>query len=70
MTVTAAAIFAGMLPIPFNGWGVCEGATMLRLSPLDVPREIARTTALLFGVAGVLCSLPGSVRGIGCGMRR
>src|SRR5262245_4785922 len=59
LTVTAAAIFAGLLPISFNGWGVREGAMMLGLSLLAVPRDIALMISFLYGVGGLIWSLPG-----------
>ena len=61
LTLTAAAIFVSMLPVSFNGWGVREGALMLGLSLLAVPREIALLIAFLYGAGGALASLPGSL---------
>jgi len=61
LTVTSIAIFAGMLPISFNGWGVREAALMVGLSLLAVPRDLALMLSFLYGIGGVLASLPGSV---------
>jgi glycosyltransferase 2 family protein len=61
LTVTALAILAGMLPISLNGWGVREGAMILGMSLLAVPRDVALMISVLFGACGALCSLPGSV---------
>jgi uncharacterized membrane protein YbhN (UPF0104 family) len=61
LTVTAVAIFATMLPISANGWGVREGAMVVGLSLLDVPRDAALTISVLYGIGGTLVSLPGSV---------
>jgi glycosyltransferase 2 family protein len=61
LTVTAASILVSMLPVSFNGWGVREGAMMLGLSLLDVPREVALMISLLFGIGSALWSLPGSL---------
>ena len=61
LTVIAVAIFAAMLPISFNGWGVREGAMMLGLSLLAVPRDVAVMISFMYGLGGVLCALPGSV---------
>jgi uncharacterized membrane protein YbhN (UPF0104 family) len=60
-TVTAIALFAGMLPISFSGWGVREGAMMVGLALLAVPRDVAVTISFLYGVGSALVSLPGSV---------
>jgi glycosyltransferase 2 family protein len=59
--VVSVAIFAALLPISFNGWGVREGAMILALSLLGVSRESALAISLLFGVASAIASLPGSV---------
>jgi len=61
VTVTAAAILVSMLPISFNGWGLREGAMMLGLSLLAVPRDVALMISLLYGVGSALWSLPGSL---------
>jgi uncharacterized membrane protein YbhN (UPF0104 family) len=61
LTVTAIAILAGMLPISLNGWGVREGAMILGLSLLAVPRDVALMISVLFGACNALWSLPGSV---------
>lgn len=61
ITPAAVAIFASMLPISLNGWGVREGAMIVGLSILSVPGEIAVMVSLLYGVYGVLWSLPGGV---------
>jgi uncharacterized membrane protein YbhN (UPF0104 family) len=61
VTVTAAAILVSMLPVSFNGWGVREGAMMLGLALLAVPREVALMISLLYGIGSALWSLPGSL---------
>lgn len=61
LTLIAVAIFAAMLPISFNGWGVREGAMMLGLSLLAVPRETAVMISFVYGIGGALCALPGSI---------
>jgi len=61
LTVTTAAILIGMLPLSFNGWGVREGAMVLGLSLLAVPRDAALMISVLYGVGSALWSLPGSV---------
>jgi uncharacterized protein (TIRG00374 family) len=61
VTVTAAAILVSLLPLSFNGWGVREGAMMLGLSLLAVPRDVALVISFLYGIGAALWSLPGSV---------
>lgn len=61
VTVVALALFAGMLPVSFNGWGVREGAMVAGLALLAVPVEVALTASLLFGVGSFVCALPGSI---------
>lgn len=61
LTVVSFAIFASLLPISFNGWGVREGALVLGLSLLEVDRDTALLVSFLFGIGLALASLPGSL---------
>jgi uncharacterized membrane protein YbhN (UPF0104 family) len=61
LTVVSFAIFAALLPLSFNGWGVREGAMMLGLSLLAVHRDAALIISFLYGMGLALASLPGSV---------
>jgi uncharacterized membrane protein YbhN (UPF0104 family) len=61
LTVVSFAIFAAVLPLSFNGWGVREGAMMLGMSILAVNRDAALMISFLYGVGLALASLPGSV---------
>jgi uncharacterized membrane protein YbhN (UPF0104 family) len=61
LTVVSFAIFAALLPISFNGWGVREGAMVLGLSLLAVGRDTALLISFLYGVAAALVVLPGSL---------
>jgi glycosyltransferase 2 family protein len=60
MTITSAALFASLLPISFNGWGVREGALVLGLSALQIPRESALLISLCYGAMLLAASLPGA----------
>lgn len=59
LTISSLALFASMLPISFNGWGVREGALVIGLSTLHIPRETALLISLVYGVLLVISSLPG-----------
>jgi hypothetical protein len=61
LTVVSFAIFAALLPISFNGWGVREGAMVLGLSLLAVEKDTALLISFLFGVGAALVVLPGSL---------
>lgn len=61
LTVVSFAIFAALLPISVNGWGVREGAMVLGLSILAVNRDAALLISFVFGVASALVTLPGSL---------
>jgi glycosyltransferase 2 family protein len=61
LTVVSFAIFASLLPISMNGWGIREGAMVLGLSLLGVNRETALLISFLFGVGGALVALPGAL---------
>jgi len=61
LTVVSFAIFAALLPISVNGWGVREGAMVLGLSILAVNRDAALIISFVFGVGSALVTLPGSL---------
>jgi hypothetical protein len=61
LTVVSFAIFAALLPISFNGWGVREGALVLGLSLLAVGKDTALLISFLYGVGTALVALPGSL---------
>lgn len=61
LTVVSFAIFASLLPVSMNGWGVREGAMVLGLSLLAVNRETAVLISFLFGVGSALVALPGAL---------
>jgi uncharacterized membrane protein YbhN (UPF0104 family) len=61
LAVVSFAIFAALLPLSFNGWGIREGAMMVGLALLAVHRDAALMISFLYGVGLALASLPGSV---------
>jgi glycosyltransferase 2 family protein len=61
LTVASFAIFASLLPISMNGWGIREGAMVLGLSLLGVNRETALLISFLYGVGGALVAMPGAL---------
>jgi len=61
LTVVSFAMFAALLPISVNGWGVREGAMVLGLSILAVDRDAALLISFLFGLGAALITLPGSL---------
>jgi uncharacterized membrane protein YbhN (UPF0104 family) len=61
LTVVSFAIFAALLPVSFNGWGVREGALVLGLSLLAVGKDTALLISFLYGVGAAVAALPGSL---------
>ena len=59
VTVCQLALFASLLPVSVSGWGVREGALVLGVSALGVPRETALLISLIYGVLVAVGSLPG-----------
>jgi uncharacterized membrane protein YbhN (UPF0104 family) len=61
LTIVSVALFASLLPISFNGWGVREGALMFGLGALNVPGETALLISVVYGVLLLIIALPGSL---------
>jgi hypothetical protein len=53
-------ILVAMLPISFGGWGVREGAMIAALAYAGVPADAALALSVAFGLAILLCALPGA----------
>ena len=64
------AQLASTLPISVGGWGVREGATVVLLATVGVAAADALSLSVLWGIAGVLISLPGAFIWMGGGYRR
>jgi hypothetical protein len=47
-----------LVPVSVGGWGVREGALVALLGLVGVPSHTALAFSVLFGVAGILASLP------------
>lgn len=60
LAVVSMAMFASLLPISVNGWGIREGAMVVGLSVLAVPKATAFGVSILFGISGALVTLPGA----------
>jgi uncharacterized protein (TIRG00374 family) len=50
-----------LIPISIGGWGIREGALVFLLGGIGVPASGALALSILFGLAGILTSLPGSI---------
>lgn len=61
VTVTSLVVLVSMIPISLAGWGVREAGFLAILVPLDVSPERAVLLGMLFGLQGLLASLPGGV---------
>ena len=59
LSISSIALFASLLPVSFNGWGVREGALMVGLASLQVPRETSLLISIVYGLLLVVISLPG-----------
>ena len=49
------------IPISIGGWGVREGAIVWGFALVGVPNDAALALSLLFGVVGLVVSLPGGI---------
>jgi glycosyltransferase 2 family protein len=58
---TTTIILASSLPISVGGWGTREAAAAAMMSVFAVTSSPAVVASILFGVAGVLISLPGAL---------
>ncbi len=54
-------LLASAVPISVGGWGVREGAAVAALGLVGVPAEPAFALSVLFGLMGVVGSLPGGL---------
>ncbi len=60
MTIPAVFLFSS-LPLSFAGWGLREGAMIVALQVYNVPKEMAITISLLFGILHVLAATLGLI---------
>ena len=54
-------LLIAMMPISVAGWGVREGVVMIGLRIQGISPEASISIALLFGLALLIASLPGSL---------
>jgi uncharacterized protein (TIRG00374 family) len=64
------AQLASTIPISVGGWGVREGATVVLLATVGVAAADALSLSILWGLAGILISLPGVIIWLSGGYRR
>lgn len=50
-----------LIPISIGGWGVREGALVVLLGGIGVPAASALALSILFGLMGIMASLPGAI---------
>ena len=53
-------LLLSMIPISLAGWGLREGAMVVVFALLGMPREIALSASILFGICLLLAALPGA----------
>jgi len=63
-------LLASIIPISVGGWGIREGAMVVLLAGIGVAAADALALSVLFGIAGILVSLPGALIWLGGGYRR
>lgn len=59
LVLVPVVVLAATIPISVGGWGVREGAIVVLFATVGVPSGQALTLSILFGIAGILISLPG-----------
>lgn len=64
------ALLATIIPVSVGGWGVREGAMIVLMAGIGVPAAGALGLSVLFGIAGILVSLPGAAIWLSGGYRR
>lgn len=63
-------VLAATVPISVGGWGVREGAMIVLFAAVGVSSSNALTLSVIFGIAGILVSLPGLAIWLSGGYRR
>ncbi len=70
LVLVPVVILAATIPISVGGWGVREGAIVVLFATIGVSSGHALTLSVLFGIAGILISLPGLAMWVNSGFRR
>lgn len=61
LVVAQPVMLVAMLPISVAGWGVREGAMVVALGYLGIQAGTALVISVIFGLAGMLASVPGLI---------
>lgn len=59
VVLTPLVILVTAVPVSVGGWGVREGAVVTALSAIQVPRDVALLTSILFGFVMIVASVVG-----------
>jgi hypothetical protein len=59
LVLVPVVVLAATIPISVGGWGVRESAIVVLFATIGVSTGHALTLSVLFGIAGILVSLPG-----------
>jgi glycosyltransferase 2 family protein len=70
LALVPLALLAAMIPVSAGGWGVREGAMIVLFGTAGVSSADALALSILFGLSGILVSLPGVAIWLGGGYRR
>ena len=70
LVLVPVAVLAATIPISIGGWGVREGAIIGLFATVGVSSANSLALSVLFGVAGILVSLPGVAIWLSGGYRR
>jgi glycosyltransferase 2 family protein len=70
LVLVPVVVLAATIPISVGGWGVRESAIVVLFATIGVSSGHALTLSVLFGIAGILVSLPGVALWLSGGFRR
>jgi hypothetical protein len=70
LVLVPVVVLVATIPISVGGWGVREGAIVALFATIGVSTGHALALSVLFGIAGILVSLPGVALWLGGGFRR
>jgi uncharacterized membrane protein YbhN (UPF0104 family) len=70
LVLVPVAVLAATIPISVGGWGVRESAIVVLFATIGVSAGHALTLSVLFGIAGIVVSLPGVALWLSGGFRR
>lgn len=70
LVLVPVVVLAATIPVSAGGWGIREGAMVVLFATVGMSSANALTLSVLFGVVGILVSLPGLAIWLGEGYRR